>query len=204
MHASEDEQKTDASLAVQMQGMPLLHRAEADWLMQQRVERIEDLLQADGVQEQGGESERSIATMNRSSRVRGQRSETREPIWKLKKELKRESAGDDDPKEERAVAVDPEGKERRQAPEPARIARSAQVNDQQLEDQEKIADHLRANREADGGRRRKSPSAPRKLTFGVSGIEGAERIAGDEDCGREETQPEHQAGVAGPVGRRRR
>ena len=96
---------------------------------------------------------------------------------------------------EGAVAVDPEGEERRQSEKPARAAGAAEMEQGELSDEQKVADHLRANREANG-REEPDGECAEEADFGVARAEPAEAVAGDENCGGGKAEPQHEAGVA--------
>ena len=65
------------------------------------------------------------------------------------------------------MAVHPKCKQRRQAEEPPRIALAPEVHQQQLQDEEKIADHLRSYGEA-GGRKKPNDHGSREAYFRIS------------------------------------
>jgi hypothetical protein len=105
---------------------------------------------------------------------------------------KKEDASHNDPKDEGAVAIDPERKENGQPEEPAGIARAPEMDQHQFRDQHEVGDGLRPNGKGDGA---EEPDQHRshESHFGIAGVKRAKTVPGYDKSAGEEAEPEHQA-----------
>src|SRR6266702_8430097 len=118
-----------------LQRLPLGYLAEAHRLMQQRVQRIEDLMDADRIQQQrnGRQAQRQhqhVAWARIPSNRRNRAGFKVEPC------AEQQRSCDGQPEKKRSVAVHPDCEERREPEEPPRIPCPPEMQQQQLDDQQ--------------------------------------------------------------------
>ena len=121
-------------------------------LLEERVERIGDLVEAIGIEEERGAGERQRDGQHVARSRVPARGDERAGL-EVEERTEEISAGNNDAEEEGSVAVDPEREKDGQSQKPARIASAAEVDEDELDDEEEIADHLGADGKADGGKK---------------------------------------------------
>src|ERR1039458_5212293 len=146
--------------------------------IQHGVEGVEDLLDADRIEEQRRNREdhrqHKHPAAARIPALRYQRTHL-----KAEKGTEKKDSRQGNPENERPVAVNPDCEQYRQPEEPAGIASASEA------DQQEVGDQLRPNRKADGG---KEPNGhgPHESHFSISRVKRTKTIPGDEKSSGEE------------------